>query len=53
MINGKIKNYKGLIPLLPIPSLLSLDGAIKKITKLSQTVNLQEPWKTPDANHWD
>jgi monoamine oxidase len=53
MMNGKLKNYKGLIPPLPIPSLLSLDGAIKKITKLSKTVNLQEPWKTPDANHWD
>lgn len=53
LMNGKIKNYKGLIPPLPIPSLLSLDGAIKKITKLSKTVNLQEPWKTPDAEHWD
>lgn len=53
LLNGKLKNYKGLIPPLPIPSLLSLDGAIKKLTKLSKTVNLQEPWKTPDANHWD
>ncbi|MCU0467736.1 MAG: flavin monoamine oxidase family protein [Arcicella sp.] len=53
LMNGKIKNYKGLIPPLPIPSLLSLDGAIKKITKLSKTINLQEPWKTPDAQRWD
>lgn len=53
LMNGKIKNYKGLIPPLQIPSLLSLDGAIKKITKLSKTVNLQEPWRTPDASHWD
>ena len=26
VMNGKTKNYKGLIPPLPIPSLLSLDG---------------------------
>ena len=32
LVNGKVKNYKGLIPPLPLPSLLSLDGAIKKIT---------------------
>ena len=53
VMNGKIKNYKGLIPPLPIPSLLSLDGAIKKMTKLSKTVNLQKPWETPDAMKWD
>ncbi len=53
VMNGKTKNYKGLIPPLPIPSLLSLDGAIKKITKLSKTVNLQSPWETPDAKKWD
>jgi monoamine oxidase len=53
VMNGKTKNYKGLIPPLPIPSLLSLDGAIKKMTKLSKTVNLQSPWETPDAKKWD
>jgi monoamine oxidase len=53
IMNGKTKNYKGLIPPLPIPSLLSLDGAIKKMTKLSKSVNLQEPWETPDAMKWD
>jgi monoamine oxidase len=53
VMNGKTKNYKGLIPPLPIPSLLSLDGAIKKMTKLSKSVNLQSPWETPDAMKWD
>jgi monoamine oxidase len=53
IMNGKSKNYKGLIPPLPIPSLLSLDGAIKKLTKLSKSVNLQEPWETPEAMKWD
>ena len=51
--NGKIKEYKGLIPPLPIPSLLSLDMAIKKITKLSKTIDLQAPWSSPDAQKWD
>ena len=51
--NGKVKAYKGLIPPLPIPSLLSLDMAIKKITKLSKTIDLQAPWNSPDAQKWD
>jgi monoamine oxidase len=53
LMDDKLKTYKGLIPPLPIPALLSLDGAIKKITKLSKTVDLQAPWQTPDAAHWD
>ncbi len=50
---GKVKRYKGLIPPLPLFSLLSLDAAIKRINKLSKTVNLAEPWKTPDAERLD
>ena len=53
IMNGKRKNYKGLIPPLPIPALLSLDFAIKKINKLSKTVDLSSPWNTPNAQHWD
>jgi monoamine oxidase len=51
--NGKLKTYKGIIPPLPIFTLLSLDAAIKKINKLSKTINLQEPWHSPDAKKWD
>lgn len=51
--NGKLKTYKGIIPPLPIFTLLSLDSAIKKINKLSKTINLQEPWTSPDAKKWD
>jgi monoamine oxidase len=50
---GKAKEYKGLIPPLPIGALLSLDFAIKKLNKLSQVVDLQSPWLTPNAAHWD
>ncbi|WP_428668224.1 flavin monoamine oxidase family protein [Runella sp.] len=50
---GKVKRYKGLIPPLPIGALLSLDMAIKKMNKLSKTVNLEAPWLTPNAVQWD
>lgn len=50
---GKIKRYKGLIPPLPIGSLLSLDFAIKRLNKLSRKVDLQSPWQTPDAPQLD
>ncbi len=46
---GKLKRYKGLIPPLSILSLLSLDRAIKKLNKLSKTVDLAQPWLTPNA----
>lgn len=53
LFNGKIKRYKGLIPPLPIGSLLSLDFAIKRMNKLSKTVDLESPWKTPNAAYYD
>ncbi len=53
LMDGKLKTYKGLIPPLPIPVLLSLDMAIKKISKLSKNVDLSEPWNTPNAKYWD
>ncbi len=49
----KVKAYKGLIPPLPIGPLLSLDFAIKKINKLSKTINLEKPWESPNAAEWD
>ncbi|AQG81488.1 flavin monoamine oxidase family protein [Spirosoma montaniterrae] len=50
---GKVKRYKGIIPPLPLFSLLSLDAAIRRINKLSRTVNLAEPWQTPNAQQLD
>ena len=50
---GKIKQYSGLIPPLPVGALLSLDAAIKRMNKLSQTIDLAKPWQTPNAHHWD
>lgn len=53
LYNNRLKHYKGLIPPLPIGSLLSLDMAIKRINKLSKTVDLKSPWNTPDAAYYD
>jgi monoamine oxidase len=50
---GKLKRYKGLIPPLPVYSLLSLDAGIKKINRLSASINLDKPWNSPMADHWD
>lgn len=50
---GKVKRYKGLIPPLPLGALLSLDAAIKKMNKLAKTINLTEPWSSPDAHKFD
>jgi len=50
---GKVKRYNGLIPPLPLFSLLSLDMAIKRIDKMAKTVNLADPAKTPDAQRLD
>jgi monoamine oxidase len=51
--DGKLKRYKGLIPPLPIPALLSLNNAIKKINRLSKSINQDRPWESPKANYWD
>ncbi len=53
LLNGKLNTYRGLIPPLPIPALLSLDGGIKKLNRLAKTVHLNAPWETPDAAKWD
>ncbi len=50
---GKTKTYKGLIPPLPIPALLSLNNAIKKINKLSGTIDPASPWLAEKAGYWD
>jgi monoamine oxidase len=51
--NDQLKRYKGLIPPLPLLSLLSLNKGISRITKLSKTINLQQPWLSPGAEEWD
>lgn len=50
---GKIKTYKGLIPPLPVPALLSLNNAIKKMNRLSRSIDPSCPWAAKQASYWD
>jgi monoamine oxidase len=50
---GRLKQYKGLIPPLPIPALLSLNNALKKMNRLSASINPAMPWAHPKASDWD
>jgi monoamine oxidase len=50
---GRTKTYKGLIPPLPIPALLSLNNAIKKMNRLSAGIDPSKPWAAAKAEHWD
>ena len=53
--------YTGTIPLLPswipyvpsIVSLLDLDFTLKRVDKLSQQIDVKEPWNHPKAAEWD
>jgi monoamine oxidase len=53
LLDNRLKRYKGLIPPLPLPALLSLDMAIKKMNRLSATINPSAPWMHPKAPDWD
>jgi monoamine oxidase len=50
---GKYASYQGFIPALPIWALLDLHFFIKNFEKLAETVNMDEPWKTPNAVELD
>jgi monoamine oxidase len=52
-LDQKLKRYQGLIPPLPLPALLSLDFAIKKMNRLSAGINPAAPWSHPRAAEWD
>ncbi len=46
-MDQRMKKYKGLIPPLPLPALLSLDFAIKKMNRLSAGIDPSAPWNHP------
>ena len=50
---NQLKQYKGIIPPLPLFALLNLNKGIQHITRLSKKINLQQPWLSPDAQIWD
>jgi monoamine oxidase len=52
-MDNRTKTYKGLIPPLPLPALLSLNNAIRKMNKLSNSIDPTAPWSHPKAAAWD
>ena len=52
-LDGKLKQYKGLIPPLPVPGLLNLHFAIQRINRLAKKINLDQPWLSPKVKAWD
>ena len=53
LLDGKIRNYSGLIPKLDPLSLLNLDRVMKRLDALAETVNLQDLAATPSAESLD
>lgn len=49
----KIKTYKGLIPKISIFSLLSLNSVMKKLNKMSEKIDVENPWNSPNAAYLD
>lgn len=52
-LNGRVKTYQGLIPKLDIPSLLNIDFVLKRLEKLAKTIQLDQPWQSPQATKLD
>ncbi|MFS8477424.1 MAG: NAD(P)/FAD-dependent oxidoreductase [Micromonosporaceae bacterium] len=49
LFRGKARRYTGRIPNLDPMTLLDVGQAQRRFDRLSGTVNLAEPWRTPDA----
>ncbi|XP_071131291.1 probable flavin-containing monoamine oxidase A isoform X1 [Mytilus edulis] len=49
----KISSYTSSIPSLSFFSLIDLDMSIKKMDKMAKLVNIQDPYKSPQAKKWD
>jgi monoamine oxidase len=53
LYKDKIKHYRGIIPPLPLVALLSLDGAIKKITKMAKQLHADNVMLSVNAHSYD
>lgn len=51
--NGVAKRYGGIIPPLPVPDLLTLELAMRRIDRMAMRVPTSAPWTTPDADSLD
>ncbi len=52
-MKGRLSRYAGVIPKLPIFSLLSLDRAIKTINRLAADIDAERPWSLREAAEFD
>lgn len=52
-MNGARATYSGTIPPLSLISLVDLQTLIWKINWWANTINLEEPWKSPQADYLD
>jgi len=52
-LNGTLKSYKGLIPPLPVPSLLNLEFAIRRMNSQSSGLDLERLWSHQNSLNWD
>ncbi|KAK4159043.1 hypothetical protein QBC43DRAFT_382108 [Cladorrhinum sp. PSN259] len=50
---GESKAYSGLVPPLGLWAILNSARLVNKFENLIKTVNIEEPWKTPNAAHLD
>lgn len=51
--DGKARGYRGIIPPLPLPDLLELELAMRRVNRMAIRVPLEAPWLAPDAEALD
>lgn len=50
---GRNRQYKGSIPSMPLLSLLSFQRLMNRLDRLSSTIDLEAPHRSPRASDWD
>lgn len=53
LFNNQLKHYKGIIPPLPLFSLLQLDWGIRKINRISKKIDPDAPWGMQHGHRFD
>ena len=51
--NGRASRYSGIIPPMDLLSVVNMGLAMWRFERLCDTVNVEEPWKTPKADELD
>jgi monoamine oxidase len=53
LLDGRLRRYSGTIPRLAPHVLLDVARALRKLNRLSRTIDPQRPWEAPDAARLD